>query len=263
MKNLVIGPGAMAFFTFLGIVAKLKNNLQLDDLEAISGASAGALLGFMYCLTKGDTAKILDSALTINVKHIMKPNIKNLLKEYGLVSPSKVRKVLTELCQTFLEKDDVTFQELYEWYPIKLYISSYCVDATKTVYFSVESSPGMSVLDAAIASIAIPFLFSSLKLNDGWNYIDGGYAENTPGAPFLGKGDVLAIKIAWNLPAEIKDLKSYAINILLASMKMRHEYEYPTLDISVPNDEIFDFAASNEVKLKLFLRGYDFFLLKK
>jgi predicted acylesterase/phospholipase RssA len=256
MKNLIIGPGAMGFFLFLGVLSRLKRDGQLDTLEAISGASAGALLGFLFCISKGDPTRVLDYALTVPVKQLMKPNIKCLLKNYGLISCSKIRKVLGEACHTFIQKDDVTFQELYELYPIKLHVSSYCVDFMKTVYFSVDTTPTMSVLDAVCASVAIPFLFSSVKLRDGYNYIDGGSAEVVPGAPFIGQ-DALAMKLAWNRLPEVKDLKTYAMSILLSTMKMRHVYEFPTLDLDASDVDVYDFSASNDAKLRIFLKGFE------
>jgi predicted acylesterase/phospholipase RssA len=256
MKNLIIGPGAMGFFMFLGVLSKFKRDGQLDDLESISGASAGALLGLFYCFTKGDTAKILDFSLSVPLKQIMKPNIKSLLKDYGLIPNTKIRKVLIDACRTFTGKDDVTFQELYEMYPIKLHISAYCVDFMKSVYFSAESTPNMSVLEAVCASIAVPFLFSSVKLKDGWNYIDGGAAEVIPGGPFLGQ-EAFALKLAWSNFEKVKDLKTYAIGILYSTMKLRHVYDFPYLDIELPGDDVFDFGASNDAKLKLFLKGFE------
>jgi predicted acylesterase/phospholipase RssA len=256
MKNLIIGPGAMGFFIYLGVISRFKREGQLDDLEAISGASAGALLGFLFCVTKGDPTKVLDFALNVPVKHIMKPNIKCLLKDYGLIPHTKIRKVLVDACRSFIEKDDVTFQELYELYPIKFYVSAYCVDFMKTVYFSVETTPTMSVLDAVCASIAIPFLFSSVKLKDGWNYIDGGAAEVIPGGPFLGQ-EAFALKLAWNRLEKVKDLKTYALSILYSTMKLRHAYDFPLLDLELPGDDVFDFSASNDAKLKMFLKGYE------
>ena len=247
----------MGFFMYLGVVSKLKREGQLDDLEAVSGASAGALLGLLFCLTKGDPTKVLDFALNVPVKQIMKPNIKCLLKDYGLISYTKIRKVLVGACQTFIGKDDVTFQELYDLFPIKLYVSAYCVDFMKTVYFSVDTTPATSVLDAVCASVAIPFLFSSVKLKDGWNYIDGGAAEFVPGAPFLGQNSVLAMKLAWNRLPEVKDLKSYAMSILYSTMKLRHMYDFPLLDLELHGDDMFDFGASNDAKLKMFLKGYE------
>jgi predicted acylesterase/phospholipase RssA len=256
MKNLIIGPGAMGFFMYLGVVSKLKREGQLDDLEAISGASAGALIGFLFCLTKGDSTKALDFALSVPVNQIMKPNIKSLLKDYGLIPYTKIRKVLIGSCQTFIGKDDVTFKELYELHPVKLYISAYCVDFMKTVYFSIETTPNMSVLDAVCASVAIPFLFSSVKLKDGWNYIDGGAAEFIPGGPFLGK-EALALKLAWSRLEKVKDLKTYAIGILYSTMKLRHEYDFPSMDLELHGEDMFDFGASNDAKLKMFLKGYE------
>jgi predicted acylesterase/phospholipase RssA len=256
MKNLIIGPGAMGFFMYLGVISRLKREGQFDDLEAISGASAGALLGMLFCLAKGDPTKVLDFALGVPLNQIMKPNIKSLLKDYGLVPYTKIRKVLVGACEFFVEKPDVTFQELYDLYPVKLYVSAYCVDFMKTVYFSVDTTPSMSVLDAVCASVAIPFLFSSVKLKDGWNYIDGGAAEVIPGGPFLGQ-EALAMKLAWNRLEKVKDLKTYAISILYSTMKLRHTYDFPSMDIELPGDEMFDFGASNDAKLKLFLRGYE------
>ena len=247
----------MGFFMYLGVVTRLKRDGQLDDLEALSGASAGALVGFLFCLAKGDPTKILDFALSVPIKQIMKPNIKSLLKDYGLIPYTKVRKVLGDACQLFTGKPDATFQELYEMYPIKLHISAYCVESMKTVYFSVESTPNMSVLDAVCASIAIPFLFSSVKLKDGWNYIDGGATEVTPGSPFLGRNSVLAVKLAWNRLPEVKDLKTYALSILYSTMKLRHVYDFPILDLDNSDSDVYDFNASNDAKLKMFLKGYE------
>jgi predicted acylesterase/phospholipase RssA len=258
MRHLAIGSGAMGFFMYLGVIAKLKRAGRLDDLEEISGASAGAVLGFLFCATKGDPTKSLDYALNVPVKQLMRPNIKSLLRDYGIVPTSKVRKILAEACRKFFGKDDVSFQELHEWHPIKFHVSAYCVDLMKTVYFSIDTTPTMSVLDAICASVAIPFVFSSVKLADGWNYIDGGSAESIPGGPFLGRLDVLALRLGWNgTKTEVKDLKSYALNILYSTMKLRYGYDYPTLELNIPDGAAFDFSASNEGKIRLFLMGYE------
>lgn len=256
VKYLAIGPGAMGFFTLLGALAKLKHNGQLEDLEELSGASAGALLAVLFCATKGDPTKVLDYSIDVPVKQIMKPNLTALIKDYGLVSNSKLKKAFSGSLQKLMGRSDVTFKELWEWWPVKVHVSSYCVDSMKTVYFSVDTTPTMSVLDALCATVAIPFLISSVKLGDGWNYIDGGAAETTPCGAFIGKpqDSVLVLAIGWYKMPEIKDLKSYAMKILISSIKLRHVYEFPT--ISLMAEEAFDFGASQEDKLKMFLTGF-------
>lgn len=159
------------------------------------------------------------------------------------------------MCKKFMGKTDITFKELYEWNPIKLHIPSYCVDFMKTVYFNIDSTPDMSVLDAVAATIAVPFLFSPIKLADGYNYIDGAIFEAIPAGPFIGRPDVLAIRIGWNRLMEIKNLKTYALSILSSVMYMRHVYNIPTYDVDMPDDDVYDFSASNESKLKMFMIG--------
>lgn len=246
----------MGFFIYLGVISKLKNEGKLDSLDAISGASAGGLAGFLFLATKGDISKVLDFALEVPVKQLMKPNIKNFLKDRGLVSTQKIRRVLVNACQKFMGRDDVTFEELYTWWPIKFHVSAYCVDLMRTVYFSVDSHPKLSVLDAVSATVAIPFLFTSVKMSDGWTYVDGGSAETTPAGPFLGLGDVLALKLAWSRPSPIHDFKTYALNILYSTMRLRSIYEVPTFDIDLGDSDVFDFGASNDGKIRMFLRGH-------
>ena len=255
VKNLVIGPGAMGYFMYLGVLSKLKQDGQLDELEEISGASAGGMISFIYLISKGNITEALDYSLAIPAGAMMKPNIKSLLNNYGLVSSKKIRKVLAEMCKKFTGKNDLTFRELYEWNPVKLHISAYCVDFMKTIYFNIDSSPNMSVLDAVSATIAVPFLFAPVKLADGYNYVDGATAEATPAGPFVGRNDTLALRIAWGRLSEVKDLKSYALSVLFSTMKMRHVYAVPTYDIYIPDYDIYDFNASNETKLKMFMIG--------
>ena len=255
-RCIAIGPGAMGFFLYLGVLSKLKQEGRLDNLDEISGASAGGLLAFLFLATKGDLPKVLDYALDVPVKQIMKPNLKNFMKNYGLVSPTKIRKVLSDACTKFIGRPDITFEELYAWHPIKFHVSAYCVDLMKTDYFSVNSTPKLSVLDAVSATIAIPFLFSTVKIGE-WTYIDGGAAESTPSGPFLGRSsDVLAMKIALSRPTPVIDLKSYALSILNSTIKLRAAYEVPTLDIDVTDSDVFDFGASNDGKLRMFMKGH-------
>ena len=255
VKYLAVGPGAMGYFMYLGVLSKLKQEGRLADLEEISGSSAGGIASFIYVISKGNIAGALDYSLTVPVETVMKPNIKSLINNYGLVPARKMRKILSDACKKYTGKSDITFKELYEWNPIKIHLPAYCVDFMKTVYFSVDSAPDMSVLDAVSATAAVPFLFAPVKLSDGYNYVDGATAEAFPAGIFVGRNDVLALRIAWGRLTEVKDLKSYALNILFSSMKLRHIYEVPVHDIDIPDDDIYDFSASNECKLRMFMLG--------
>jgi predicted acylesterase/phospholipase RssA len=257
MKYLAIGPGAMGLFVYLGVISKLKHLGALNDLCEISGSSAGSIIGFMFLATKGNIPEILDFAINVPVKQVMKPNLKSLLTNYGLVPISKVRAQLSKACLKYLGKDDITFMELFEHSRIKFHVSAYCVDLMKTDYFSVDRTPNMSVLDAVCMSIALPFLFSSSKFNE-WHYVDGGAAEDCPCGPFIDKEhkDVLALKLAWSRPTLVKDLKSYGLSILWSVLKLRYAYSVPTIHVDLGNTDVFDFGTENEAKLKMFIIGH-------
>lgn len=262
MKYLAIGPGAMGFFVFMGVLYKLQETGKLDDLEEISGSSAGSLLGFFYLLTKRDIVKTFDFTLDAPIKQVMKPSIKTLFKDYGLVPVSRARKLLSDACLKFTNKNDITFSELFELVPIKFHVAAFCVDLKRTDYFSIDKTPHMSVLDAVCMSIAVPFLFSASKFND-WHYVDGGAAEALPCAPFIGypPGDILAIQLEFSVKKkEIKDIKAYGLEVMYAILHMRSRYDVPILNVNLGDMDMFDFGMESESKIRMFMTGQKFSL---
>lgn len=259
MKHLVIGPGAMGYFAFLGALSALSDIHTLNELESISGASAGSILGFLFLLSKGDIQWMLQYSLTVPVKSIMKPNIKTLLRSYGLIGTRKFRRVLEDLTHVLMGKNDITFKELYDHWPIRFHVSACCVDLHATHYFSVDTTPTMSVLDAVCMSVSIPFLFQSVR-HGPWHYIDGGALEELPCGPYISVDPrtVCALHIhgEW-VTKGVKDLRSYSFEILGAAMKLRHKYTiFPKINIELRSSDTFDFNASHDAKIRLFAKGY-------
>ena len=258
MKHLAFGPGAMGYFMYLGALSALSDASALNELQSISGASAGALLGLVYLLGKGDIQKMLEYSLAVPIKDVMKPNIKVLLKSYGLVSTKKVRGVFADTVRTFIGKDDVTFAELYAHMPVKFHVAACCIDLHATHYFSIDTAPSMSVLDAVCMSVSIPFLFQSNR-HGPWRYIDGGTLEAIPCGPFIGRDPktVLAFGIADEWKSDVKDLKTYALCILGAALTLRQKYPmFPYIGLFAGDMDIFEFGASNDAKLRMFTTGH-------
>jgi len=260
MKHLAIGPGAMTYFAFLGALGALRDCHELDNLEEISGASAGGLLAFFYVVAEGNIKTIIDYSVDIPIKDIMKPNIRQFLKNFGLVSQKKIRNVIVDIIRVFFSKEDLTFREFRDLRPTmpKVYISAYCVNLARTEYFSCDSTPDMSVVDALCMTIAVPFLFASVE-HHGRRYIDGGTMEETPGGIFVGKADVKTLRSVWSkdsIEYDTRSLKSYIMSILNTTMCLRPRYNYPIVDVDMSNFELFDFGVSTETKLKLFSFGY-------
>jgi predicted acylesterase/phospholipase RssA len=258
-KCLSLGSGSMGLFIELGVLSKLR----VDQLEEISGASAGALLAFLFIVTRGDIPKMLDFALNAPIKQMMMPNIRSLLKDYGLIPQAKIRAVFADCVAKFLNgRQDITFVHLYELFPIKLHVTAYCVELQKTCYFSVDTTPDVLLVDALTASMAIPLLVSTVKI-DGWTYLDGGVEEEDPCGCFLGRpaDEVLRLRVSLQLGTApvVKDYKSYLVNIVNSLLKMRYKYQdFPSIEVaSPPGIDINDFGLGNEDKLRLFLAGHN------
>jgi predicted acylesterase/phospholipase RssA len=258
MKYLAFGPGAMGYFIYLGALSALSDASALNELQSIAGASAGALLGLVYILAKGDIQRMLEYSLTVPIKDVMKPNIKVFLKSFGLVSTKKVRAVLETTVRHFIGKDDMTFAELYAHMPVKLHVAACCIDLHATHYFSVDTAPSMSVLDAVSMSVSIPFLFQSIR-HGPWRYIDGGTLETIPGGPYIGQDPktVVAFNIDDEWKSDVKDLKTYALCILGAALTLREKYPmFPRIGLVCGDIDTLDFGSSNDAKLRMFTNGY-------
>lgn len=255
MKHLVIGPGAMAYFAFAGALSALKDIDALNDLEDISGSSAGSILALFYILAKGDMVRVMESTLSVPVGDLIKPVIKTLIKSFGLVGTTKIRKIFKNIVYEFLGQDNVTFAELYAHWPIRLHVAACCIELSTTHYFSVDTTPNMSVIDAIIMSMSVPLLFAAFQYGP-WHYIDGGTLEESPCGPFIGKESVCVIRMNQpNTATNLKDLKMYAIQIINSAMHLRHKYpNFPTVAIDV--DNIFEFKMSFDGKIRMFVQAY-------
>ena len=245
IEYLVIGPGGMGFFAFLGAYSRLEEHLT--SVKEISGSSAGAILALFLGIGM-NSKDILDVALDVNIKELAKYNLKSFVDKYGLIDHSQIKETLVTIC-----KGDPTFSELKK----KVYISAFNVNHGKTVYFSKDTHPDMSVIDAVCMSISVPFLFSSFL----WKkelYIDGGTMESYPATPFLDKPKhkILVIKLLTNNSStEITSLKDFVNALIFFTLKNRQSYDNMCniLTLDTEDINIFDFNMSNDDKLKLFL----------
>ena len=258
MKHLVIGPGAVGYFSLLGAVNKLWDTGQLTDLESLSGSSAGALLCFMLAMTNFNFQDILKVSLDVPI-YKLKPRIKSLFDSYGLVPRDTIRELIVDTLQVFQPtKTRLTFRELYEMFPKVMYISAYCVELSQIQYFSVLTHPDMDIVDALSMSISVPFLFASIKYND-WHYIDGGSVESSPCGPFLGKSkeDVTVLVLKFKDRFDVSNFFGYLYMIFCSIFKMRYVYDFPTKHIDVADTDVFEFGCENTLKQKLFAMGYE------
>lgn len=261
IQYLALGPGGMGYFSHVGMLQCLHDQNKIEKLKEISGASAGALAGYMYILFKGEVKEMFNESIASNISKTTKIKLSSFFKNFGFIPCENVKKELSKISSKKLSKlSDPTFKELYEYNPIKLHIGAFCLTDCRTEYFSVDTHPDMKVFDAICASISVPFLFASMVIDDKI-YIDGGVEEVVPLAPFLNKKqeNTLAVKILTKTGGrdDIKDIKGYAGRLVHFILRNRLTYEnYNILSIDITDYDIFDFKITDRQKIELFVKGY-------
>jgi predicted acylesterase/phospholipase RssA len=245
----------MGYYGFIGHMVKLHEDGQLDDLEEISGSSAGALAAFMYIIGRNDMYKLIDESIKVELSKSMKINVTNFIKRFGFIKWDKPRSILCQVCHEFLQLSDVTFEQLYKHTGIKLHISAYSLKKQTCDYFSVDTSPTKSVIDSICMSMSVPLLFE--PYND---YLDGGIVEDVPYLPFITRpiDDVYVIKLTTTKQQEYSGLFSYIMYILCTFYIIRHKCPiiYPSFNFEISNSEMFNFNMSQQDKEKIFMMGY-------
>jgi len=249
MKYLVIGPCAQGVFAILGYLKRHES--ELATIEAISGASAGAMIAFLM-ITGKTIDQLLDMFLSIDTSQMSKMNLKLFFKSYGFSDPMYIREKLVEVWG-----GDPLFRDLPP--RPKLYVSAFCIDTGQTEYFSVDTHPNMHVAEAVTMSSIIPIMFSSWTFQ-GRLYLDGGVIEKFPAVPFLHmmRRDVLALTIDnVHRPGAIKNFKDFIVSIIRSCIRnARISYNVPEINIDAQDFTLADMNMSHDDKLKLFLIGY-------
>lgn len=235
----------------------LQDNGKLDDIKEISGASAGSLVGLLYIVSKGNIRDIFNTAITMHGID-KKINLLRLFDKYGLIDTTEFCEKIMEFCEKYCSIKEPTFQELYEYNPIKLHVAAFCVDTTQTDYFSVDTHPNMSVIKVIKASTAVPLVFNSTIINEKI-YIDGAVQEDIPGLPFIDKkpSDIYAMTIKINNKfKKVTDLKSYISKIYKLLMTNRIYYDIPSVPLNTMGKDTLDFNMDDKSKMELFVSGY-------
>ena len=175
--SLVLGSGGARGYAHIGVIEALERRGY--EIVSISGASMGALIGGLYACGKLDAYKEwilgldpLDVASLVDFS----------FDSGGLIKGDKVFDKIAEMIG-----EEQTFEDL----PIKFTAVATDVVRKKEVWFQSGN-----LLQALRASIAIPTIFTPVKLN-GMILTDGGTLNPLPVAPTM--SDISDLTIAVNL----------------------------------------------------------------
>ncbi len=192
--GVVLSGGAVRGLAHIGALRALEEKGIYPS--AISGASAGAIIGVFYA--EGYSPKEMEEiALKTNLFEYIKPAIP---PSQALFSLEKLDKFL----EKYISKKDLSQLER------KMFV---CVTNLNKGFPEYFSSGDIYTL--LMATSALPFVFRPVEMN-GYTYIDGGITNNLPVEPLMNISD-FKIGIEVNPLGEEKDFKN-PVKLLLRSL---------------------------------------------
>ncbi|EAZ82588.1 patatin-like phospholipase family protein [Algoriphagus machipongonensis] len=240
-SNLKIGialsGGGVRGISHLGVLEGL-NDAGIFPTK-VSGTSAGAIVGAMYC--KGYRPKeILKIIVETNYFKFMRPAI-------SLTGILKMKSV-GDLFKLYL-KDDC-FSDL----ETPLTVAATDIKKGKVVYFSEGN-----LIDPILASSCIPGMFDPIVIDQKY-YVDGGVLNNLPVEPLEGICDFVIGVNCNHLPEEsnIRNMKSLIERSVIMSMNYNVYSRKSKCDFFIEAEGlgkygVFDIKKAQE----LFQAGYD------
>jgi NTE family protein len=176
MNDLFIGGGGFRGVMFIGVLEYLHEK-KLLDIKNFYGTSIGSLIGILYI--SGIKPKDMIKKMTnINFHQVFKYNISNIIN-YHILEENCLDNFLN-VSLDYLD-DDITIKEFSENFDVNINIYVTKLNTGEHINFNNTDYPDIKIKDAVKASMCIPFLFKSIKINEE-EYVDG-CCKNIYGSP--------------------------------------------------------------------------------
>ncbi|MBU2637192.1 MAG: patatin-like phospholipase family protein [Bacteroidetes bacterium] len=231
---LVLGGGGARGLAHIGILKALeKNNIPI---HLIVGTSMGAFVGGFYTAGTG-IALMEELALSVDRKFVAKM-LAPSFSTSGLVNGERIRSYLEE----FL--GDLDIEQL------RIPFSSVATDLTTGEEVIFSSGP---LVDAIMASIAIPALFKPFRYHDRY-LVDGGLVNPLPVsvAHRLGADVIIAVNVTPS-PSKVgkpsKDQRVFRLNKTISTLRERlllqvRKFDWKQIDENDPPEKEKDTVNS-------------------
>lgn len=180
--SIVIAGGAMKVLAVIGIIKYLEEKDLLKYVRNYVGTSAGAIMALLLSLGYGSNEihKLALQTLQDNSVTTFDPtDIFDIFDNYGLSSGDNLEVLFNKLISKKFHKNDMNFIDFVKATGKNLVICVSNLSKETHEYFSVDTTPNLSVAKAIRISCSIPLMYSPVTLNDNM-YLDGGLYNNFP-----------------------------------------------------------------------------------
>ena len=181
IKHLVLSGGDLLGISYIGLFKYFEEKEYIKNIQSITGCSAGAIFGSLLAIgyTYNELNSLVKSMifkeyLTINVDSIL-----NFTNTKGFESGTNLNLFIRKCIKNKTGNENITFSQIQEKYNIKLQIGVTNLTKNKFELLNNTTSPELPIHKAISASVAIPFIFEPIVINNDI-YCDGGVLDNLP-----------------------------------------------------------------------------------
>lgn len=168
ISYLFLSGGGLKGLCYFGILRFLYMENMIEDIKTIWGTSIGAFFGAVIALRI--PVEIVEQAFhnVVDRAHellsINKSNLSNIFCKNGMLSIDFLIEPIAKHLESTFGCNDITFIEFVKKTGVNLHVSSRCINTGEDIWFSVENTPNVSVIDAVKASMSIPFMLSLIHI---------------------------------------------------------------------------------------------------
>jgi NTE family protein len=235
--GLVLSGGGARGFAHLGVLQALNEAGIYPDI--ISGTSAGALAGVMYC--DGHSPREILKLMTRNSRlDYMRP----ILPRDGILEISGINKIL---------ETNLTARK-FEELKLPLIVCATDLNNGTPVYFSKGD-----LITSVIASSSIPVMFKPVIINKIY-YVDGGVLDNLPVKPVETKCSLLIGSFVnpVGYEATTSGLLTIAVRTFMLNQAKEAEAKKDKFDLFIAPSDITKFGILEIEKANAFFdMGYE------
>lgn len=183
--NLVFSGGGLKGTYYIGVLKYMYERGTLDRVRNVIGSSVGSVFGMVSCIKTCNYKTLMTQLdkVTAQVRDTDVPaainNVLDIYNTWGLTDADGFMEVVGDYLEETLGARDITFLEFAKHTGKNFIVVGSNLTKRRVEYFSMDTTPRMSVATAIRISISVPLVFKPVKHEDSI-YVDASIYNHAP-----------------------------------------------------------------------------------
>ena len=229
IHHLIFAGGGTRGIAYTAVMDELQRQqcFSYADLKSVAGTSIGAMFAILVAI-RMSPSKMLELVHTNNVEAILNIDMANLFYRWGLDDGKNLYQFIDRIVEDQTGKANLTFQQLYDIYPIDLFIPVTNLNTAEKIILNKDTYPNMTVATAVKMSMALPPFYAPVYY-DGAYFVDGGLMSNFYVDHIEDPSHMLGIRITWDNAFDLSSIEQYCSRIVYVALYNNEQSQWKTL----------------------------------